>query len=74
MLEQQWANLQGRIEVKIKILREMLQKFSDTCELCNTVLGWETLFAKISDHVDNLPIARGSASMTWAGKFIPRTD
>jgi hypothetical protein len=53
---------QGRVEAKIKILREMLQVFSDTCDLCNTVIGWETIFAKISDHVDNLPIARGTSS------------
>jgi hypothetical protein len=53
---------QGRVEAKIKILRDMLQTFSDTCSLCHTVIGWETIFAKISDHVDNLPIARGSAS------------
>jgi hypothetical protein len=39
----------------------MLQSFSDTIDLCNTVLGWETVFARISDHVDNLPIARGSS-------------
>jgi hypothetical protein len=40
----------------------MLPTFSDTCSLCHTVIGWETIFAKISDHVDNLPIARGSSS------------
>jgi hypothetical protein len=53
---------QGRVEAKIKILRDMLQTFSDTVDLCNTVIGWETVFARISDHVDNLPIARGSSS------------
>jgi Pao retrotransposon peptidase len=56
---------QGRVEAKIRILREMLQTFSDTCELCNTILGWETIFAKISDHVDSLPIARGSSSAAY---------
>jgi hypothetical protein len=56
---------QGRIEAKIKILRGMLQTFSDTVDLCNTVLGWETVFARISDHVDNLPIARGSSSAAY---------
>jgi hypothetical protein len=52
---------QGRVEAKIRVLRDMLQTFSDTSELCNTVIGWET-FACISNHVDNLPIARGTSS------------
>jgi hypothetical protein len=30
--------------------------------VCGDVIGWEMLFAKISNHVDNFPIARGSAS------------
>jgi hypothetical protein len=51
---------QGRTEVKIRILRVMLQTFSDTVDLCNTVLGWESVFICISDHVNNLPIALGS--------------
>ena len=53
---------QGRVEAKIKIVRKMLQKFSDTCELVNTLIGWETVFARIADHIDNVPISRGSAS------------
>jgi hypothetical protein len=53
---------QGRVEAKIRVLRDMLQTFSDTSELCNTVIGWETVFARISNHVDNLPIARGTSS------------
>jgi hypothetical protein len=56
---------QGRVEAKIKILKNMLQTFSDTCEQTNTVLGWETVFARISDHVDNLPIARGSSTAAY---------
>ena len=53
---------QGRVEAKIKIVRKMLQTFSDTCELVNTLIGWETLFARIADHIDNVPISKGSAS------------
>jgi hypothetical protein len=56
---------QGHVEVKIRILRDMLQTFSDMVDLCNTVLGWETVFARISNHVDNLPIARGSSSAAY---------
>jgi hypothetical protein len=53
---------QGRVEAKIKVLRDLLQTFSLTSDHCNTLIGWETVFARISNHIDNLPIARGSAS------------
>jgi hypothetical protein len=52
---------QGRVEAKIKIVRNLLQSLSDTAELVNTLLGWETMFARIADQIDNLPIARGSS-------------
>jgi hypothetical protein len=52
---------QGRVEAKIKVVRKMLQALSDTAELVNTLLGWETTFARIADQIDNLPIARGSS-------------
>jgi hypothetical protein len=67
---------QGRVEAKVKVLRDMLQTFSDTTELCNTLLGWETVFARISDHVDNLPIARGTSSAPndWGWEVSPPTD
>jgi hypothetical protein len=53
---------QGRVEAKIKVLRDLLQTFSLTSDHCNTLIRWETVFARISNHIDNLPIARGSAS------------
>jgi hypothetical protein len=52
---------QGRVESKVKQVRAMLQKLSDTTHVSNTWLGWETLFARISNELDNLPIARGGA-------------
>jgi hypothetical protein len=52
----------GRVERKIRTLREMLEKLSSTVEVCNTMIGWETLFARIASQIDDLPIARGSAS------------
>ena len=52
----------GRVEKKVHALRTMLEKLSLTEDKSNTLLGWETVFAKIADQVDNLPIARGSAS------------
>ena len=51
---------QGRVEAKIKVIRRMLEVLADTTNEVHTLLGWETLFARIADHVDNLPIARGS--------------
>jgi hypothetical protein len=54
---------QGRVEAKIKIVRKMLQTLSDTVDEVNTLLGWETTFARIADHIDNLPIARGSSNV-----------
>ena len=51
---------QGRVESKIKVVRKLLQSLSDTAELVNTLLGWETTFLRIADQIDDLPIARGS--------------
>ena len=53
---------QGRVERKIKVLRDMLQRLSDTDDTCLTVLGWESVFSRIASQVDDLPIARGSAT------------
>jgi hypothetical protein len=40
----------------------MLTAWSKTCGQCNTLIGWETLFARIASAIDDVPIARGSAS------------
>jgi hypothetical protein len=53
---------QGRVESKIKQVRESLQQLSDTVTVCNTLLGWETTFTIITNRIDSLPIAQGSAS------------
>jgi hypothetical protein len=52
----------GRVERKIRTLREMLEKLFSSTEVCNTMIGWETLFARIASQIDDLPIARGSAT------------
>jgi hypothetical protein len=52
----------GRVERKIRTLREMLEKLSSSVNVCNTMIGWETLFARIASQIDDLPIARGSAT------------
>jgi hypothetical protein len=43
------------VERKIRTLREMLEKLSASTQVCNTMIGWETLFARIA-------IARGSST------------
>jgi hypothetical protein len=53
----------GRVERKIRTLRDMLERLSSaSSETCNTLIGWETLFARIASQVDDIPIARGSAT------------
>ena len=51
---------QGRVESKIKVVRKLLQSLSDTAELVNTLLGWETTFLRVADQIDDLPKARRS--------------
>ena len=41
---------QGRVEYEIKAVRKLLQSFSDTAELVNTLLGWETTFPVGENH------------------------
>lgn len=53
---------QGRVEAKVKTIRKMLQAWSSVTEECNTLIGWETLFARVACAINDLPIARGSAS------------
>ena len=54
---------QGRVESKVKNMMKMLNAWSKThAEDCNTLIGWETVFARIASALDDVPIARGSAS------------
>ena len=50
----------GRVEAKVKILRQMLNKLSVKAETAMTAMQWETLFSKISNMIDDLPIAKCS--------------
>jgi hypothetical protein len=52
---------QGRVEAKIKVAHKILISLSNTTDVVNTLLGWETVFAHITDHIDNLPIARSTS-------------
>jgi hypothetical protein len=48
----------GRVESKVKILRDMLEKLTIKSQTALTGLQWETLFAKISSMIDDVPIAK----------------
>lgn len=52
---------QGRIERRIGLLRGMLEKLGAS-GLLMSFLNWETLFQRIANDVNNLPISRSSAT------------
>ena len=52
----------GWVECKIKSLRESLEKMGVSTNHPQTVLQWETLFSKLANTVDNLPMAKGNTS------------
>lgn len=52
----------GRVEAKVKVLRSMLTKLSVNCTEAMTTVSWETLFAKIANEIDNLPLCKGNSS------------
>ena len=52
----------GRVERKIKSLRESLEKMGVSTDHPKTILQWETLFSKVANTVDNLPMAKGNTS------------
>ena len=52
----------GRVENKVKQLRTALKQLSIDTSAPLTVLQWETVFAKIANHLDNIPIAKGNNS------------
>ena len=52
----------GRVENKVKQLRSALKQLSVDTSAPLTVLQWETVFTKIANHLDNIPIAKGNNS------------
>ena len=58
----------GRVEAKVKLLKDMLSKLSDTNEKILTMIGWETLFQKIANSLDNLPMCKisGGYDFEWS--------
>jgi len=52
----------GRVERRIRVLRESMEKLGVDSSKPMTCLQWDTLFSRISNAVDNLPLARGNTS------------
>ena len=58
----------GRVERKVRTLREMLEKLSIKDDTCMTALQWETLFSKLASDINDLPMAKCDRSnVTDAG-------
>jgi hypothetical protein len=53
---------QGRVEAKVKTVRSMIQALANPSEEAHTLLGWETVFARVASALDDVPIARGGVS------------
>ena len=52
----------GRVESKVKVMRSMLEKLAIKTDTRMTCLQWETLFAKVANMIDDVPIAKGNSS------------
>ena len=54
----------GWIERKIPAIRDTLTKIGTSDHNSMTALQWETLFSKVVNTLDNLPLAKGNATST----------
>ena len=52
----------GRVENKVKQLRSALKQLSVDTTTPLPALQWETVFSKIANHLDNIPMAKGNGS------------
>ena len=52
----------GRVEAKVKLVREMLEKTGVDTNHPLTSIQWETVFAKVANALDDLPMAKGNSS------------
>ena len=52
----------GRVESKVKILRQMLEKIAIKSDIVLTCTQWDTVFAKVANMIDDVPIAKGNSS------------
>lgn len=52
----------GRVEAKVKVVRQVLTKMSVKGSDPLTAIGWETVFAKVANQIDDVPFAMGNTS------------
>ena len=52
----------GKVERKIRAIKETLQRLNVNCLDPVSAITWETIFAKVANALDNLPIALGDDS------------
>ena len=52
----------GRVERKIRTLREMLSKSAINTDIALTPIQWETIFSKMASEIDDIPLARADRS------------
>ena len=52
----------GCVERRIRVLRETLEKLGVQTSVSMTCIQWDALFSRMSNAIDNLPIARWNAS------------
>ena len=55
----------GRVEAKVKVLRSMLSKLSVRVDVAVTTIAWETIFTKIANQIDSLPLCKGNSSNVY---------
>ena len=57
----------GRVEAKVKLLKEMLNKLFVTKSRTLTYIGWETVFQRIASMLDNVPMCKiqGNDDPEW---------
>ena len=54
---------QGKVERKIGLIKDILDKINEPKFLLS-FLGWETILARIANHLNNLPICKASSRST----------
>ena len=53
---------QGRVENKVKQIRLMLKRMDGEVDCTLSVLQWETIFAKVANMLDDIPMSKGNRS------------
>lgn len=52
----------GRVERRIGLIRKMMEQMIVNTDIAQTALQWETLFKRIANEIDDLPLAKGNTS------------